>query len=242
MITPDDLLKYPLLCYPVGAGGNWLRRVLLDEPLPSGAQNFHRDINGDIGPCTTLNNSTPGIILTHNTEHNWRWIFSGQHRFNFYLNRLYKTEHLEKNIFVNKPAQMSGACIEIAKRVCTFDAPTPWFDFEDLLSDPDKFLLHVNQARDEIDVSALSLGQFLASRDAFLSTCVDTQELYENWDNPYWTLFVVAQLECQGILPNCKFEDPTIRQFAQHNYQHCAAIPVHHFNNRVTMPEWRNQG
>ena len=115
-----------------------------------------------------------------------------------------------------------------------------WFDFEDLLYNPNKFLLHVNQARDEIGVSALALDQFLLRRDAFLNTCVDTQELYENWDSPIWTLFVVAHLECQGIFSDCDLADTAINQFAQHNYQHCAVIPVHHFNNRVTMPEWRN--
>lgn len=239
MITHDDLLKYPLLCYPVGAGGNWLRRVLLDEVLPPNAQNFHRDINGDIGPCTTLNNSVPGIILTHNIEHPWRWCFSGRYHFNFYLNRVYKTEHLERNIFaLDERNNAAPVCVEIARRVLTFDVLEPKFDFEDLLFDHNKFLLHINQARGEIGHSELDLDQFLSKRGAFLNTCVDTRDVYKNWDNAYWTLFVVAQLGCLGIFPECQLNDPAIKEFAQQHYQQCGSASVHHFDSGVTMPEW----
>ena len=237
MITPDHVLKYPILCYPVGAGGNWLRRVLLDEPLPLGVQNFHRDINGDIGPCTAFNNKIPGIIPTHNPDQNWQWVLSSEHRFNFYLNRLYKTEHCEFKIFDHDDqATWQMTCLNIANRVCAFDSPTTFFDFEKLITQPDQFLSQVNWAKIEIGKDELTIKQFLPKQLAFINTCVDTRDIYENWDNMFWVLFIVAQLDHLGLArPSL---GPEIKKFAQDNYHRCRYTKTLHLDTRVTMPEW----
>lgn len=243
-------LTWPMLCYVPGSGGNWLRRILMREPLQPGG-NFHRDQLGRLGrfhadPVPAGNRMIPGVDLVHNYNMKHDFFFSGNCYFNFYLNKLYKFDQVENNFFDRfDHTEWVNKCLQTARWVLEFDRYIDQcnINFVDLVLSPDNFLQQIDKISDRIIVDRLTMEEFLPLRDRFLETCVNPETVYENWDNMFWVMFVVAELEMRGVHPgDFSIGDPAevskLIEFAKANRHLCTLTNVVAIDSNVYMPEW----
>lgn len=243
-------LYWPKLCYVPGSGGNWLRRIVIKEPLQSGSANFHRDCNGNLGRFGHLSSSlgklVPGVDLIHHYTSHHDYFFSGTCYFNFYLNKLYKFDQIENKFFDQfHYTKWVNKCLHTAQWIFDFEKHIDHcnINFVDLVHDPKEFLQQANQICNQISVPVLTSDEFLPLRAQFLETCVNPDSVYENWNNMFWVLFVVAELELRGITPqdfavNDPNEVQNLISFAKNNYHACTLKHVVPISSNVCMPEW----
>ena len=243
-------LTWPMLCYVPGSGGNWLRRILIREPLFHGA-NFHRDTLGRLGrfhadPIPAGNRMIPGIDLVHDYHIKHDYLFSGTCYFNFYLNKLYKFDQVETKFFDHfNYTEWINKCLQTARWILEFERYIDQcnINFVDLVLRPDDFLQQIDKISDRIVMDRLTMEEFLPMRDRFLETCVNPETVYENWDNLFWVMFVVAELEILGVYPgDFSIGDPdeTVRliEFAKSHYHLCTLRDMVPISSNVYMPEW----
>jgi hypothetical protein len=225
-----------ILNFPAGAGGNWLIKVLLNQPLRENTKNFHYDYFID-----------PRLsgLKDHNINPlEFDYLYSGSYFFNFYMNVMYKHFYLESSHFKN--ANYNGKfleCVNTARHICKFNTINHliFFNFDNLLFAPDTFLSQINYLQKKLDLQQTSNIDFAQQRTLFFNTCVSTTDVYENFDNMYWVCFVIGELMNYNCVPTnfliSSYENQDkCKEFAQANYKQCKLTKVHQFNTNVYLP------
>ena len=231
-----------ILNYPGGAGGNWLRKILLNQQLIQDTKNFHYN-------HLHYNNK---IICCNDHSLNpldFDYLYSGSYFFNFYVNVIYKHFYLEVDKFNNKNYKETFLeCVNTARHICKYDTIKDliFFNFDDLLFKPEIFLTQVNCLQEKIKIQQTSITDFLQQRKLFFNTCVSTAKLYENFDNNVWVAFVLGQLMTLDIVPTdfviSDYNNQNLcMQFAKANYDKCTLNKVHHFNTNVQLPLFQDK-
>jgi hypothetical protein len=226
------------LSFPSGAGGNWLRKVILSHAIVDNSLNFHYDYNGSI------------ISYNHSIHpFDFDYLYSGNYYFNFYVNVLVKHFIAELDSFnTNNYEKTFLECIDTARHICTFDVLKHliFFNFDDLLNNPSHFVKQINQIQQQLKISLVKEEEFLVYRTRFFNTCVNTTTVYENFDNMIWVAFVIGQL----MEIDCTPDDFAIsdyrnqelcKEFAKTHYGLCKLTNVHHFDTNVYLPDLGNK-
>jgi hypothetical protein len=227
-----------ILNFPGGAGGNWLRKVLLNQELKQGTKNFHYNEN---------KNYQISFKKLHSVDPlDFDYLYSGSYFFNFYVNVIYKHFYLETDKFDNETYNKKFLeCVNTARHICKFDTIKHliFFNFDDLLFAPANFLTQVNYLQKKIQYQETSIDKFLEQKKLFFNTCVSTTELYENFDDSIWVAFVIGQLMNLDIIPTdfviSDYNNKHLcRQFANVNYNKCTLNKVYHFETNVQLPSF----
>jgi hypothetical protein len=226
--------------FPMGAGGKWLKTVLHNDPLDQASYvNFHMDFP-----------DANWVILSHN---NYRCdlALGGAYSFNFFCNQVYKHLHWELDYFSASPYSVWFYRIVIASAGITklqnqFDRP--YFDWHDLLQQPDQFLHNIHQVQAQYNQPQTTHQWFDHARALFLNSCVNVEPYYNNFDSVWWVAYCVGQLSAVEILPGVDITQPTnfdqIKDFA---WQNRHSIPDHDVwvnshgpsLDQITIPNFR---
>jgi len=223
-----------ILSYPGGVGANWLVKVINQSLILPDTVNFHYD-----------RNKRRSILPVHETDvTKFDYLYSGSSYFNFYTNVLLKHFIYEKNIFDTTSYETSFlTCVNTARYICKFDQIKDhiFFNFDELVDVPLAFVNKVNQLQTKLGIGITGIEDFIKQRDIFISTCVNTLDVYENFDNMYWVCFVIGELMNYDCVPTnfliSLYENQDkCKEFAQANYKQCKLTKVHQFNTNVYLP------
>jgi len=223
-----------ILSFPGGAGGQWLRKVILNNPIADSSLNFHYGFNGE---HISYKHS---VILSE-----FDYLYSGSYYFNFYINVLLK--HFNQTAWFKKLNYRDTLleCVNTSRHICKFDNLTQhvFLNFNDLLDAPNKFLERVNQLQTILNITQTQEDLFLIYRTRFFNTCVAPAGIYENFDNMIWVAFVLGQLMNLDIVPTdfviTDYDNQNLcMQFAKENYNECTLNKVYHFNTNVQLPRF----
>jgi hypothetical protein len=219
------------ISFPGGAGGNWLRCLVEEEVLSNQQINFH-----------THNSKKRWVNLMHelNTE-KFDYLLSGKYYYNFFVNVIYKFFHIEEQFTqLRVYKDYYTDCVNTARYLCQFENIKDhiFFNFDDLINNDRNFYNKILTVLPNLD---LSYADFIIHKNLFFSTMVETNDSYENFDNPFWVSFVLGQLMNHNIVPdNFSIYDKKNQlrssEFAKQNYHHCKLTSVHHFKSKVFLP------
>jgi hypothetical protein len=222
-----------ILSFPGGAGGHWLRKVILNDPVAGNALNFHNEYTGE------------HISFNHSVDPSeFDYLYSGSYYFNFYINVLLKHFN-EMDWFREKDYQDTFLeCVNTARHICKFSKLTQdvFFNFDDLINSPNKFLGQINQMQTIMNVSQTHEDEFLNYRDKFFSTCVNPTGTYENFENMSWIAFVLGQLMTVDCVPLefsiGEFDNQELcKEFAKKHYELCKLNNVYYFDTNLYLPD-----
>ena len=220
-----------IISFPGGAGGNWLKTVIDYQPTAHRNKiNFHQH---------TVKSDVQLIHSLHPSE--FDCLYSGSYYFNFYVNVMYKYFYAETDLFThNNYKEYYTKCVNTAKYICLFDTIKDLIslNFDCLLGDPESFYQSLQQ---HAPSWTMDFSDFSNRKTDFFSTFVETENLFENFDNQFWVTFVLGQLMNQDIYPqDFSIYDPSTQhlssQFAQDNYKFCQLKNNHNFKTGVTLP------
>jgi len=223
-----------ILSFPSGAGGNWLRKVILNQPISDSSSNFHYDYNGAT------------ISYNHSIyPFEFDYLYSGDYYFNFYANVLVKHFIAELDSFNTDNYEKTFlACVDTARHVCTFDSLKQiiFFNFDDLLNNTSNFVKQINQIQQQLGIPLVKEQEFLIYRTRFFNTCVNTTTVYENFDNMIWVAFVIGQLMEIECTPDdfaiSDYDNQNLcKEFAKTHYELCKLTKVHHFDTNIHLPD-----
>jgi hypothetical protein len=224
--------------FPGGAGGHWLLSVLLIDPmLTTKAPHWHHIKHVDT------------FKLVHNLDERYEILFSGNFYFTFYLNVLFKTFHLGQLFEPGYQARFDKL-FEVARWLCDWHSihgkKHADLFFDDLIADHLTFYHNLVKIQQSQNVPCIDLDDFERRRALFFETCVNTDKLFENFDNMTFVVFVLAWLERQGRTPHEQshfiMNDPAnqrlCKKFARDNYDLCPSIKNHVFQSGIKCPEF----
>ena len=225
------------ISYPGGSGGNWLLAMLNFEPIQTDSINFHNHVKNKNYPIQLIHE----LDLTK-----FDYLLSGKSYFNFYLNVMYKLFHNKQDIFNQTDYKNYFlTCVNTARYICNYDQiyPQVFFNFDDLITDQDKFYNKLDEFQEVNKFDKTGYKDFLFRRTAFINSCVDVDEVYENCENMVWVCFVIGQLMNLNIVPSnfIIFKEENQQQciqFARDNYDKCSLNLVYRFNNLISLPKW----
>lgn len=227
------------ISYINGIGGNWLRRVILNYPTISTKGNFHR-----VFPRDEYFRDNEPLLLTHDFE-NFDYVYYGEYWFNFYLNQVYKLDHLDRNIFSTQSYRECFLQCMTETHIVKYRslADQAFFKFEDLLFDTDKFLECVHHVQNQLQIEKVSRTSFLESRNNFFSTCVDVEDIYNNKDNTFWICYALGELQCLGFDPEFIVSDLANKErcvefIEDHRHHLIQDMKIYKFNSGIVMPEF----
>ena len=220
-----------IVSFPGGSGGNWLQAVFENEHMAEPKVNFHN---------RSLNKLSTKFIHSLDPSE-FDYLLSGSYYFNFFVNVVYKYFHYEKNFTQSSSYKDSyTGCVNTARYLCEFETIKNliFFNFDDLIHNDSKFYHCIKSAKPSL---SLSYNEFLHKKNLFFNTMVNTQDVYENFDNQLWVTFVLGQLMHHGIVPGDfsiyeKENQARATEFAKTHYRTCKLIQVHHFNTNVFLP------
>jgi hypothetical protein len=227
-----------ILSFPGGAGGNWLNKVISNQPILSGTVNFH------------YRHYQSHLFFIHETDTTkFDYLYSGESYFNFYINALLKCFIHEQNIFNAVSYKESFlTCVNTARYICKYEQIKEhiFLNFDDLINSPEVFLGQVNRIQDELKIHCTNISDFIEYQKTFISTCVNPINLYENFDNMFWVCFVIGQLMNYDCVPDdFIISDPSnqhkCKKFAEQNYHRCKLNKVHFFDTNIHLPESFNK-
>jgi hypothetical protein len=228
-----------ILNYPGGAGGQWLRKILLNYEIKQHSRNFH---------YTQPDNDYRDIetVATHSVDpSDFDCLYSGSYYFNFFVNVIYKAFLTQSQFRDANFATQFFKCVDTAVHLCKFEdiKHLIYFNFDDLLYCPHKFFDQVQLAKQQHQWAEINYNDFLLKRGFFFETCVDTQDLFENFDSTVWVAFVIGQLMNKDIVPtDFSIGDFTnlnlTKKFAELHYAKCDLVKIHHCETQVKMPEF----
>lgn len=228
-----------ILSYTGGVGGNWLAKVINQNLILPNKVNFHYD-----------RGKNRSIRLVHELDvTKFDYLYSGSCYFNFFTNCWLKHYIHEQNIFNTIPYEKSLlACVATAMHICKFDQIKDhiFFNFDELVDMPAAFLNKVNQLQTKLGIGITGIEDFIKQRDIFISTCVNTLDVYENFDNMYWVCFVIGELMNYNCVPKnfliSLYENQDkCKEFAQENYKKCKLTKVRQFNTNVYLPNFKEK-
>jgi hypothetical protein len=220
-----------IISFPGGAGGNWLKCLIEDEPLNDVHIHFHEH-----------KSKKQSVRLIHDVEvSTFDYLFSGDYYFNFFVNVIYKLFHNDFNFTaVRSYEDYYIECVDTARHICRFEniKNRIFFNFNELVHEDTKFYHSIMSVASGLNLSYLD---FVSKKDLFFKTMVRTDDRYENFEDPIWVTFVLGQLMNHDIVPNDfsisdKHNQHLAADFAKQNYHHCKLNRVYHFDSNVILP------
>ena len=219
-----------VISFPGGSGGNWLRSVIEKEPMVGNLTHFHQ------------HNQTPVVSIIHELDvSKFQYLLSGDYYFNFFVNVIYKCFYKDLQFTESRNYKdYYTECVNTARYLCQFDRikDHTYFNFNDLIDNDQQFYRNITLAFPNLN---LTYADFVARKNLFFETMVETQNLYENFDEPIWVSFVLGQLMNHNIVPADfsiyeKENQQLSAEFARQNYHYCKLRQVHHFKTNVFLP------
>lgn len=228
-----------VIYFPLGAGGNWLKSTLIQEPLTNkNYVNFHSKphaCNAWIRLEHQIDNYTPLDL-----------ILSGTTYFNFFVNHVYKHYHYERNLFKNTEYNYYWPTLIAASYgICKYNKfiNSIYFNFDDFIDQSDVFHKKITNLQESVNKSVISYDEFFYRRAKFIQTCVNIDGLAENFNNMYWVAFVMGQLMIHKIYPTFSifenYNQDLCKQFAQDNYHKCKLNNSINFKTEIFLPEFK---
>lgn len=219
-----------ILSYTGGAGGHWLKRLLLQEPYQSSMINFHQETQSD------------RVHVTHQFDPlKFDYFYTGKTYYNFYTNMLQKCYYNENSTQYTY-SEFLLTCVSTALFVCSFDKihHLRYFDFDHLTNNPEQFHKQVVGAQTKFNLPLVEYQTFLEYRTVFVDTCVNVSYNYEDFNDLIWVCFVLGQLQYKNIYPSFPINDANnqdlIKEFSLDNYKHCNFRDIWLTNNSVFLP------
>ena len=210
----------------MGAGGGWLSKIL----------NYHQFNQLHYPNFHFICDPAYFFHASHLSHFNYSVEFSGQYKFNFFCNHVWKFYHLDKNQYKNFPySQWFKEAVADSFGLCKFCNYTdkPYFDFDDLIYQSDVFYQRVIELQKINNKFVISKEYFEHARDLFLKSCVNTSLHFNNFESPWWVMFVLGQLMDQAVHPDFDIGNidnfSKIKQFVKDNVSHCP--PFVNWNN-----------
>ena len=167
------------LCFPGGAGGNWLSNLVhcLENQLsaPPYSENYHQFLKSE------------SIELTHFADAENLTFFNGKKLFNIYLNVAYKYRELDKNLSAQPiTEQFETLASEASSKLCFLDERTD-IDWDKIFTNPDEFILSVYDILDSNEISyTKNNAMCLEAIDNYKKSCIDASVHFDNWDSVLW--------------------------------------------------------
>lgn len=228
-----------ILNFPGGAGGNWLRKVLLGHKILLRSRNFHystADTNRHEVVCLNTHSIDPA---------DFDWLYSGSYYFNFFANVIFKGVLTDQEFYSKSFDQQFLQCVNTARHICRFHSIKHliFFNFNDLVNDPLRLFSCIEDVKQKYTWPKLTYQDFLIHRHAYFETCVNTSDLFENFNHPLWLAFLLGQLMNKEITPLDfsirKSENlGLVKTFAELNYHHCELTDHHCFDSSIKMPNF----
>jgi len=221
-----------IISFPPGAGGNWLKCVIENEFIGHSKVNFHYH---------RPNRHVAKVVHEFDTL-KFDYLLSGDYYFNFFVNVVYKLFYYQLD-FTNTSSfkEYYTECVNTARYLCQFETIKDhiFFNFNDLIYNDAKFYHNIISTAPNLNLSYL---EFVDKKNLFFKTMVNTQNLYENFDNQIWVTFVLGQLMNHNITPeHFSIYEPGSKklaaEFARKHYCYCKLTQIHHFNSSVFLPE-----
>ena len=215
----------------MGAGGNWLSATLAQTPMAEDHyKNFHHTVPNR---WVKLSHSGPGLL------------FSGTNYFNFFVNHILKLYHYELNMFETKDyAHNWMTMVALGKGICKFNDLHVDIDADKLFNNPDAFYSTVVGLQKLHNKPIIGTDDFLYRREKFIKSCVNIDNMVENFDDMIWVAFVLGQLLYYNIYPSFPINELAnqllCKQFARENYHHCKLRNITNFNTQVFLPKFKN--
>jgi hypothetical protein len=204
--------------YPMGAGGGWLHKTLSHYQFNQNHYDYFHFKSNKSWISYSHDNSTIGSQVT----------FSGRYKFNFFCNHIFKHCHLTEHRYQKSPYNTwFKEAVAISFGLCAWCnyVDNPYFDFDDLLHKPNIFLSKINNLQLINNEFVVSKNYFDHSRNLFLASCVDTSTYFNNFDSPWWIIFVLGQLMDQELYPAFDIGDQNnfsrVKKFVCDNISRC---------------------
>jgi hypothetical protein len=223
-----------VLYYPMGAGGHWLKSTITQVPLEDKHySHFHE-----------LDIEESWIRLQHlDTFSDNGLIFSGSYYFNFFVNHMYKCYHSQQNLFDNYDHETHWKLmISVSFGICQSVKNKKYidFNFDNLIIDPNNFYNTIVDLQKTDNKPIISYDDFLHRRKKFIDSCVNIDNLIENFDNKFWIAFVLGQLMLHDISPIFSITDPDnqdlCKKFAKDHYKQCQLKNFSMIDTKVFLP------
>src|SRR5210317_1683493 len=174
-----------ILCFLGGAGGNFVSNMLY--MLQDSTQQLHT------GTHFHRANKSNDIFLTHLEEDNCKY-FSGNYKFNMYLNNIYKrniTDNKEHKFLDYQQLELFN---QVANWTLIFQKDPLHINYDDLYIDPKKFINDCFKMFDEAKID-YTKDYKIAARcvENFKTTCIDPRIYFGDIDSTIWLAW------CLGI-------------------------------------------
>lgn len=230
-----------IINFPGGAGGNWLASVLKCDPMPaSPIVYWHNHTNFKI-------DST--FKMVHSLKDDYDILYSGSYYFNFYLNVLLKSYQIDRNFqsgYQNKFDQMFEVARWLYDWATIHGTKTADLVFDDLITDHLTFHKNVIKIQQSHDLHTIDLNEFEMRREKFFETCVRSDDVFGNFDNMTFVVFVLAWLEQADWFPHDDthfiMNDPNnqhlCKKFAADHYDMCRGIQNQVFPSGKQCPDF----
>lgn len=210
------------LSFPGGAGGNWIKKVLFDHPFDYNTENGHFHAGTDI--------LYPSIKLSHDTKQ-FDILLNGDCCLNISLNLAVKFHMIQARNYVDASwgeafANMLDCVNSTIEKYSEFSVINPDLNYATLFVDSEVFFKQVQKIQKKLNLKTIDYENFLQKRKRYIDSCVSTTNIINNWDNEFWVIYVLGDLQQQGICPETfsvfdrKNYNKT-RQWAQENFHRC---------------------
>ena len=223
-----------VICYPLGAGGNWLKSTLVQDPLLDKHYiNFHKT-------------DQHWVLLRHDVDNRSTsdLIFSGTAYFNFFVNHVYKHYYHEHDLFNTTNYNHYWPTIVAASYgICKYNKIINMidFDFDNLIGQPEIFHKKLIHLQKTVNKPLIGIDDFFYRRSKFIASCVNIDTIVEQFDNPYWVAFVLGQLMIDNIYPSFSISEidnqNLCKKFAQDNYHRCNLNKFINFDTETILPK-----
>lgn len=215
------------MSFPGGAGGNWLLHLLHNVPIGNSRINFH--------DTSWYGSHKNKIKLEHELDPSkFNFLYSGTSYLNFYLNVMFKLFHWDYKVFEKKPYQEHFLLsVNTARFICKFENIKDhiFFNYDSLILDPMTFYETVQTFKKDLKLPSIDYKSFLNYREVFLTTNIQPNEIFENFDNFFWVTFVLGYLMNENIVPT------DFQISAPENFDECKKFVKQHYQ-RNNLTSW----
>ena len=209
------------LSFPGGAGGNWIKKILFDDAFDYNTNEGHFHAGTDI--------LYPAIELSHDTAQ-FDILLNGNCCLNIALNMAVKFHMIQARSYVTASWGEAVATVldcvnSTVHKYSEFSATEPDLDYKSLFVYPDVFLEQIHTVQTKLGLPKIDREKFLEQRQKYVDSCVCSVDIIQNWENEFWVIYILGDLQQQGICPEFTIFDrnnwsETVA-WAQDNYVHC---------------------
>lgn len=167
------------LCFPGGAGGNWLSNLIhcLEHNIPPQYTDLHFHDHS----------KSSNVVLTHQPHNKKSVFFNGTALFNIYLNVVVKLRYGEQNIHTDSIQQQFETMASEGSSKLFFLQERTDIDWNDIFVNQEQFCNSLHYALNTHNIIHHGNNEIISQAIInYRNSCVDPDLYFGNFDNIYW--------------------------------------------------------